>query len=147
MNTPLSTSDVNTANLGHLQKQILTQLYAADPADFENAENAVGWVAYPQLHELLLLNTDHSATSENAWRASVSRSVHSLIDRGLVAGAHQQWQLYTGPDRGSQMWGYGEEPGTRSGNRPRMQYLTLTHPGRDVALRLLDEDVNEVSDE
>jgi hypothetical protein len=92
--------------------------------------------------------TVRETTTASSCSASVSRAVHSLIDRGLLAGAYRGWREYygdpppenTGSDTAIGRAVYqGNTPDIRNDNeRPTLQKVRLRNLGKyAVALSVL----------
>ncbi|WP_246985021.1 hypothetical protein [Halorientalis marina] len=80
--------------LGKMQRAVLLAMLdhwdGSHPSEFE------GWVKRVDVTRQIASADYHSATSTNSLYASVSRAVHSLIDRGLLTGAYRAWHTYHG---------------------------------------------------
>lgn len=97
--TVVSTFDTDPSQtvreLGKMQRAVLVALFNQWGGWHPN-EHDKGWVKRVKVTRQIASADYYSATSANSLYASVSRSVHSLIDRGLLTGAYRAWHTYHG---------------------------------------------------
>lgn len=132
------------AALGSVQIEVLRAL--ATEAEFSPSEKPFfadyGWV--DRVAVTRRVAEKRPPSTANSCYASVSRAVHSLIDRGLVEGAYRSWRIYYGDsppehtetDVGEWMDGYqGPTPeieDRNDNNRPTLQKVRLRNPAKYV---------------
>jgi hypothetical protein len=135
--------------LGKVQEAILRALRAITITDDSVVEEQLGWIQYGEIPDAVV-QFGYVGSTENAHRAAVSRSVRSLAERKLVAGAVREWSRYYGmdttADEPNELLSYGEHPwrefdDERTDNpTPTIAYVRLTTRGHAVADYL---DVNQ----
>jgi hypothetical protein len=161
----LGNTEVNTDGLGDMQRSVLRALGILHQ---EHGGGQAGFVDYGRVtnttFEVHFQSSGNVPTSAESHRASISRAISSLIERGLVAGAFRNWTVYRGRTKATTEipWGYGPTPWDLSHinreafeeeryedameRRPRIQYLKLTEDAWGVVESLLTEDVNDKED-
>ena len=152
--------DETLSELGKVQKAILPALRAITLSDETIRDEQKGWVQYKKVPNITAEFGWHNVANLNAHRASVSRSVRSLMERKLVAGAVSEYRRFYGMDQtagephsllthGAEPWRQNEVD-ERTGERvttPRLHYVRLTAWGHAVAAELMKEHVDDETTE
>ena len=135
-------ADAIAGELGKVQKAILRALRAITLTDEAVVEDQLGWIQYGEIPDAVV-QFGYVGSNENSHRAAVSRSVRSLAERKLVAGAVREWSRYYGMDTSAnepnELLSYGEHPwrefeDERTDNpTPTLSYVRLTTRGHAVA--------------
>ena len=154
--------DVGVSSLGSMQQQVLTEVArSTEPGTLfyrMSDEKSIGvdpcdrseeWVRHQTVVNRLIDRS--SGRTRNSVQSAMSRSVSSLIDRGLVVGAVRAWAIVAREHSGHTPT--GKRPWNRDcrlwdeDDRPPIKWIQLTPNGWIAAYQTLTNDDDGEGDE